>query len=108
MKVKEDNSAEVVESLGFCGCGSPIDATEYILSVLEHVDLIKSKVWEDRMSHGQWKAAGKVIFPTEGAEYFAYYVLTEKGLMEHGGAVPDWLTDEGYAMIAHIKAWRAT
>lgn len=106
MSDETDNESDIMDELGFCGCGMPVDATEYVLAVLEHIDRLKTHVWEKALTWEQWNAEGDTIFTNDGAAYFAYYVMAEKGLTEHGGSVPGWLSEKGYAMVARIKEWQ--
>lgn len=104
--MNEENDSDIMDELGFCGCGMPVDATEYVLSVLEHIERLKTHVWEKKITFEEWIEEGKMIFPNDGAAYFAYYVMAEKGLTEHGGSVPGWLSEKGYAMVDRIKTWQ--
>lgn len=98
--------------LGFCGCGNPTAALEFIGKVLHHVDWVaenlhpfKGEEWD--VARARHKANGSAIFgPTEGVDYFVYYVLTEKRFLEHGGSVPGWLTESGHMLMALIDEWR--
>ena len=91
--------------LGFCGCGMPEDTGKYIRDVLMHVDklanLSRGEGWVDR--YAEWGSDGKKIFANSGSEYFAYYVLSEKELTEHGGSVPGWLTDKGRDVLKDLS-----
>ena len=80
--------------LGFCGCGDPFRNIKYVGKILRYVHDLKEKVWTDEMYYKEWETEGEKI-GLEEALYFAYYCLTEIGLLEHGGAVPGWLTPRG-------------
>lgn len=88
--------------LGFCLCGDPESSLEYVRDVLAHIDNLKQKVWTKEWEFSKWKEKGREIFPNSGAEYFAYYVLAEKGLNEHGGAVPGWLSVKGRELLEDL------
>lgn len=90
-------------SLGFCGCGRPEDSLAYVRDVLQHIDNLKQLVWEKKQTYEEWTAAGKKLFASDGAEYFAFYVMDTKGLTEHGGSVPGWLTDKGREMLEDLN-----
>lgn len=83
--------------LGFCGCGMPEDAGRYIRDVLKHIEILAnlSREVDWSANYASWTEQGKKLFASQGAEYFAYYVLSEKELTEHGGSVPGWLTEKG-------------
>ncbi len=81
----------LISILGFCGCGMPEEALAYTRDVLQHIANLKTLVWTDKLCYEKWKEAGKVLFPSEGAEYFVYNVLDTKDLIEHGSSVPGWL-----------------
>lgn len=88
--------------LGFCGCGCPEESLAHIRDVLQHIDNLKQLVWEKKQTYEEWTAAGNKIFANSGAEYFAYYFVDTKGLTEHGGSVPGWLTDKGRDFLADV------
>jgi len=71
--------------LGFCRCGTPSDNLNYVKELLDMVD---KKAYPDK---------------TPIDLYFAYYVLTEKGLIEHGSSVPGWLTDKGEELLSDLR-----
>ncbi len=78
----------LVESvLGWCGCGRPDDVLMFVRDVLRSI-LHRRKVigWY-------------------GMEYFVYYVLEEKGLIEHGCGLPGWLTDKGQDLLDDLNEW---
>jgi hypothetical protein len=90
--------------LGFCGCGRPEDSLAYVRDVLQHIDNLKQLVLDKKQTYEEWTAAGKKLFATDGAEYFAFYVMDTKGLTAHGGSVPGWLTDKGRKMLEDLNA----
>lgn len=89
--------------LGFCNCGRPEESLRYVRDALQHIDNLKQLVWEKKQTHEEWEADGKKVFANAGAEYFAYYVLSEKGFEEHGGSVPGWLTDKGRELLDDLN-----
>jgi len=89
--------------MGFCGCGVPIDTLEYVGNVLAHINLIRTQVNEEGgITWDEFKERGKVLFPTDGAEYFAYYVMDKVEFTEHGGSVPGWLSELGEGIMNDI------
>lgn len=92
-----------IELMKFCGCGHPDYNLQYIRDVLLHVDRLKQEVWEKITPYDSWNADGKKLFTSDGQEYFTYYVLTERELIEHGGSVPGWLTELGYQVLEELQ-----
>lgn len=88
---------------GFCGCGMPEDAMEFIRDGLQLVSDLKDKVWTDQITYAQWAENEMNLFGSRGQAYFFYYVLDSTGLTEHGGSVPGWLTDAGIDALHDIK-----
>lgn len=88
--------------LGFCGCGRPTDAAQHIRDVLSHVADRKGIDFNDKAAYPKWEAQGRKI-GSDGALYFAYYFLDDKGFLEHGGSVPGWLTPKGEELLALLK-----
>lgn len=92
-----------ISLMKFCGCGRPDYNLQYIRDVLTHIDRLKQEVWENKLTHEEWDKAGKDLFKSDGQEYFTYYVITERELIEHGGSVPGWLTDLGYQILEELN-----
>lgn len=97
--------------LGFCSCGAPETALGYVLRILRVINMKHPesgglpydtfKVWYD----AEYRPAVDAIFHGDaGAEYLAYYLLTDKELIEHGGSVPGWLTELGENVLADLEA----
>ncbi len=99
------------DALGFCSCGAPDVALQYVLKILRLVDLKHPRTGTG-VPYEEWNTwYGSVYRPQicdlfhndGGAEYLAYYLLTDKGLLEHGGSVPGWLTDKGRDILADLE-----
>lgn len=88
--------------LGFCGCGMPDAALEYVRKALQIVDDLKQLVWKKKITYEQWEERKKEVFVNDGAEYFMWYFLDNKKLTEHGGSVPGWLTKKGIELLADL------
>lgn len=93
--------------LGFCGCGRPEDALVFLRDVLRHIQLLKAVDFSPdtppgELSFQEWQERGRQI-GSDGALYFAYYVLDKKGLTEHGGSVPGWLTPAGKELLQDLE-----
>ena len=84
--------------LGFCGCGVLEKALLFVKKSLELLE------FEDRFENYEaWREKVTGHFITESCEYFTWYFLTEKELLEHGGSVPGWLTDLGKEILEDLK-----
>lgn len=101
---------EIFTNFGFCGCGDPESALQFLLEILQ---LIKdradaanntekyNKLYEDIEEKLHFKS-------TPGLFWLFLYMLDQKGLTEHGGTVRGcWLTDEGEKLLASIKEIKA-
>lgn len=88
--------------LGFCGCGMPDDAVEYVRKALQLIDDLTQLVYEEKLTIEQWKEREKLIFTDYGAEYFMWYFLDNKKLTEHGVSVPGWLTEKGTELLSDL------
>lgn len=100
--------------LGFCGCGRPEDALLYIRNLLRilNEDSPDSFGPGGREKWNEWYKNHRARIDTffhndSGAEYLAYYVLTDKDLLEHGGSVPGWLTQKGKDFLTDLEAHSA-
>jgi hypothetical protein len=111
-------SLRAFDALGFCGCGRPDDALLYVRNVLRHVHSLKTDGWPllegigPKPAWDEWikghRERGETLFHGDtGAEYLVYYLLADKGLLEHGGSLPGWLTPEGEAILAELEAHSA-
>lgn len=83
--------------LDFCGCGDPAASDLFLLSVLESLENI-----ETRMSESVEAPFGG----NEGFMYFVFYTLDKMGLTDHGGCVPGWLTEKGRDALEMLREIR--
>lgn len=118
LHVGEGADDAVHHLLGWCGCGMPDAASAYVFNALRHLydfDASSSapingierrqpamapfftQEYDDRCKARE--DARKETFCGNGAEYFFWYWADEKGLIEHGGSVPGWLTDKGRMVL---------
>lgn len=100
----EDAESFIISSvLEFCGCGRPYAALEHVYKALQIVNDLKELVWENKITYQEWDERKKEVFANEGAEYFMWYFLDNKGLTEHGGSVPGWLTPKGIELLEDLE-----
>ena len=88
--------------LGFCGCGEPDEALSYVHKALQIVDDLSRLVHGKKITYEQWEENNKDEFVNDGAMYFMWYFLDNKGLTEHGGSVPGWLTAKGKELLSDL------
>ena len=88
---------------GFCGCGMPNEALEYVRKSLQLVDDLTNLVFPNIISYEDWEKRKKQVFSDNGAEYLMWYFLNEKELTQHGSSVPGWLTQKGIELLSDIN-----
>jgi hypothetical protein len=83
---------------GFCGCGAPDLALDFMCKVLDWIDSRSDLAYET------WRANEDELFhENPGIKYTILYMLNDKNLTEHGSGVPGWLTDLGHAVLADLR-----
>lgn len=87
--------------LDFCGCGSPETSMRIIHQALQ---LLKNK-WDETIDYNQFDKSTLELFGSEGIRYFFWYVFDDKGLTDHGGSVPGWLTDKGSELLDDLTEY---
>jgi hypothetical protein len=94
----------IEHEFGWCGCGRPFEAAMHVRSILALIASLHSdKEGQEWREHYQrWTEAEKSLFPHEGSNTVAYYVMDRAGLTEHGGSVPGWLTARGHEMLKDL------
>lgn len=100
----------VFSELGFCGCGDPEAALEFLKSVLlairkrshENREIEES----DAASLERWSRNSDALRELIGMEHnpamawFVLYMLDDKGLLERGGNCSgSWLTEKGEQIL---------
>ena len=85
--------------LGFCGCGNPDCAIEFVRGALQLIDDSQNK----EQTFEEWMVEVDSYFNGEGGRYFMWYFLDNKGLTEHGGSVPGWLTSDGKELLSDLN-----
>jgi len=93
-----DDAEQFISSsiLGFCGCGIPRAALNYVKKALR---LLSKK---KKLTHEQWVEEKKAIFLDYGSEYFTWYALENKGLTEHGYSTPGYLSEKGKELLSDL------
>jgi hypothetical protein len=88
--------------LGFCGCGMPRKALELVRTALREI----KKVTDAHYVQGAWERRDEALaeagLTTDGARYFLFYMLDDRGLIEHGVSVPGWLTVKGKELLLDL------
>lgn len=101
------DAAELLRSrILVCGCGMPEAAMLFVVEMLEcFSDLGSAKTRAEMDAWCEQRRATEArLMQSDGARYFVYYLLNELGLLEHGGSVPGWPTEEGKAFVAAARA----
>lgn len=112
-----DELERTLQELGFCGCGNPEQAAEYLREGMQIIADQRKGPHYTRGAHRfdpefeQWckdhSARELAHFGSTGGAYFFYYWLADNDLEEHGGSVPGWLTPAGEELLAKLTAWRS-
>ena len=89
--------------LEFCVCGRPDDAFDYVYKALKLILKLQTHVWTKIMSYEDWEKENRKLYGSIGAEYFMYYFLSKKELLEHGSSLPGWLSDSGRKLLRDMK-----
>lgn len=97
-----DAEALLMDALDFCACGCPEYALDYIKKSMELLDWDKERWPTWKAYYDDWRKTVDEHFASSGAEYFMWYFLDSRGLTEHGGSVPGWLTADGRELIEDI------
>lgn len=108
----------VFTDLGFCGCGDPEAALEFLKSVLLAIRKRSNENREieesEAESQERWKrnsAALRELIGMETAPAMAWsylYLLDSKGLLEHGGNCSgSWLTEKGEDVLDALLKYDA-
>lgn len=101
---------ELCAKFNFCGCGDPEGALRYVLGALK---LLKTQaelcsMAADKDWHNNWEkmqAERLKYFQSSWAETFAWYMLTNLGMIKHGGSIPGWLTEKGERVVMMLETF---
>lgn len=85
----------------FCACGCPEDTLAHIRDGMRLVKRLRDEVQNDDhpLIWSEWNDECLVHFGGEAQKYFMFYWFDEKGLTDHGGSVPGWLTEMGEQIL---------
>lgn len=86
-----DAEAFLAYKIGMCGCGQPEEGFKYVLAVLRAVEAQFGRYDKDSDLH----SITGPLWHSVGEREFVLHMLNEHGLLEHGGAIPGWLTPKG-------------
>lgn len=87
---------------GWCGCGHPWDALEYVFHGLSH---IRDLTTPNRPIKAYDFDEASKSFHSNGESYFFWYWADSRDLIDHGGSVPGWLSDKGIAILAELRTY---
>lgn len=92
----------VLEALGFCGCGQPEQALRY---VRDGMRLLAEDPPKGVPFHAWWPGHEVRLdaFAPSAARDVLWYLLNDRGLAEHGGSIPGWLTEKGEEVLAALE-----
>jgi hypothetical protein len=88
---------------GMCGCGEPEEAYNFLLGILKLADRRACNASAGRAA--EWvdleaEVAQAIRFDPETTAHVLLHLLTERGVIEHGGSVGgSWLTDLGAQIV---------
>jgi hypothetical protein len=111
-----DIELELLQRLGFCGCGMKAEALYLINDLLDYIDH-RSRPYRGAFQGPDWKkhcqddkdAFNKVITDNpDGVKYVLFYLIADKDITSHGGSVPGCLEDYEFrdklkSYVAHIN-----
>lgn len=90
----------------FCGCGMPEEAAAFLREVLDNIRELREAPKErgkEMAAYDRFAARQAELLPSDGLRYLLYYLLNHVGVLEHGGSVPGWLSDEGKALLERLR-----
>ena len=93
-----DHCSELLEALGFCGCGNPEDAVVFFFDLLDSY-----------ANQASWEEKEKLVLNNPvGATNVCMYLADKLGLTEHGGSIYGaWLTPAGEKVHEYLKKVKA-
>lgn len=90
---------DFLHTIGFCGCGQPMEAFKLLRDTLLHFSSAKT-------DNKWWEKLDKFLESKErpGLVCWWLYWIDYVGLTEHGGSVPGWLTPLGKKVMEAMIA----
>lgn len=92
---------------GICGCGEPDAVAKLMLDVLGNIqaghDRYEQTGKYDAAEHKLLFDERQALLPTDGLYYTVYNFYDKLGLIEHGSALPGWLTELGKEVLAALR-----
>lgn len=96
--------------LGFCCCGQPGLALDFILNGLDLIESLSKAeppVGDSRAFWDHWvnnrRVEEELRFGSIGGATMFYYWADKEDLTEHGGTVPGWLTSKGHQLLDVLR-----
>lgn len=105
-----DNAEDLIQNgiLGFCCCGNPKMNLEYIKGALEILaEWFPSDKSKPTISGADHMAKLEAYFQSDAASGFFWYWADKEKLVEHGGSLPGWPSERGYALLNLLREWAA-
>lgn len=90
---------DIMSDLGFCCCGRPSDALEYIRQGLLFIEGGR----QESESYDEYLKRTADTFGSEAAGTFFFYWADKESLTEHGGSIPGWLEFRGYELLHKLN-----
>jgi hypothetical protein len=104
--MNNDDDSELynlLEKLGFCGCGSPNDALKLIHDLIQYLEQFRDYKgpyhgieWEEYCKEDKDSLKKVIDENYDGICYTLFYFLDSKEITSHGGSVPGWLEDHDF------------
>src|SRR5690242_4982650 len=90
------------QDLGWCGCGRPDYALEFMRDVLRLINRQRGGASFQEVYDALRKMLGDKYHP--GLYWSYFYMLDQHGLTQHGGNISGgWLTDYGKRILAELE-----
>lgn len=100
--VGDEKTAVIMDILGWCGCGRPEDALQFIRDGLRLMTEKTPEGVDHSVWFKEWWPRCEAYFGGSGGLYFFAYWADKEGLTEHGGSVPGWLDATGEDLLADL------
>ncbi|MBU6231399.1 hypothetical protein KGP36_01920 [Patescibacteria group bacterium] len=100
----QDAESFLCSRFGFCGCGSPEKALEYMLRIMGALEYQEVAISTQSGLYPDWNK----FFNSEEERMVIFYLLDDKGLTTHGTGLSTggWLTLEGRQVLDWLREWK--